>query len=65
MTNSEMNQIVKIAADSLDVLRRSDVYRLLSAVANKEAAQFARFIVNGRPDLESEAYECLQDILAA
>jgi hypothetical protein len=55
---------VKIAADSIESLRKSDVSRLVESTPNPETAQFvADEIGRLRPDLKSEADESIYDFM--
>lgn len=60
--NNEMEYAIKIAADSLDQLRKSDVYRVLTENPENIRAALATYIKNGRPDLAQEVDDVLQEI---
>lgn len=61
-SNNEMEYAIKIAADSLDQLRKSDVYRVLTENPENIRAALATYIKNGRPDLAQEVDEVLQEL---
>ena len=58
-SNTAHAHALKIAADSLETLRKSDVYRVLEA--SRFDAGLAAYISVGRPDLATEVAECLED----
>jgi hypothetical protein len=55
-----MEQIIKIAADTLAQLRRIDVYRVLDA-AGDQRAELATFIATGRADLVREVTDVMAE----
>lgn len=56
-------RLLTIAADSLDRLRRVDVFRLLDAARGAENRQaMADYIRGGRPDLGAEVADCLAEL---
>jgi hypothetical protein len=55
-----MEQIIKIAADTLAQLRRIDVYRVLD-VAGDQRAELATFIATGRADLVREVTDVMAE----
>ena len=57
-----MESLIKIAADSIQTLRKSDVFRVLEQndVAIRE--KLANYISTNRPDLVEEVNECLADL---
>ena len=59
---SSPEHYVKIAADSVAKLRKSDVYRVLES-AGKDANTVADYIVKHRPDLEDEVREVMVEEL--
>jgi hypothetical protein len=60
----KFDQHVKIAADSIDKLRKSDVSRLIESTPDAKTAQFvADEIAKQRPDLKSEADESIYDFM--
>ena len=61
-SNNELEYAIKIAADSLDQLRKSDVYRVLTENPENIRAALATYIKNGRPDLAQEVDEVLQEL---
>ena len=60
MTQDE--QAIRIAADSVQQLRKVDVYRVLETCS--DAQSVADYIVANRPDLKSEVIECLAEMEA-
>ena len=61
-TNNEMEYAIKIAADSLDQLRKSDVYRVLTENPENIRSDLATYIKNGRPDLVQEVDDVIQEL---
>lgn len=55
-----MEQLIKIAADTLAQLRRIDVYRVLNS-AGDQRAELATFIATGRDDLVREVTEVMAE----
>lgn len=55
-----MEQLIKIAADSLAQLRRIDVYRVLNS-AGDQRAELATFIATGRADLVREVTDVMAE----
>jgi hypothetical protein len=57
-------KLIKIAADSVETLRKSDVYRVLAeqSLSDSDILGLARYISEKRPDLIAEVNECLADI---
>lgn len=54
---------VKLAADSIEQLRKCDVFRVLnSTMTGPNLRAVAAFITTHRPDLATEVVECLADI---
>ena len=52
---------IRIAADSVEKLRRCDVFRVLDC-RYAEAVQVKEFIIANRPDLADEVEECWQEL---
>jgi len=52
---------IKIAADSIEQLRRCDVFRLLDTYAD-DRQDMAEYIRHHRPDLAGEVTDCLMDL---
>jgi hypothetical protein len=52
----QMDYLIKIAADSIVKLRKSDVDRVLSEAPSEHFLMLANFIVNTRPDLAEEVH---------
>ena len=55
---------IRIAADSIDELRRPDVYRVLDTYGGAEREAVAAYITKPRPELAEEVDECLRDLAA-
>jgi hypothetical protein len=55
--------ILKIAADSVQQLRRVDVFRVLDNCSEEEQKPVARFIVSNRPDLAGEISDYWSEVL--
>lgn len=53
---------VKIAADSIGQLRRSDVWRVLNSCPSAHLQDMARFIRQNRPEYADEIDDCLWEI---
>lgn len=60
MTN--FNQAILIAADSIEALRRSDIFRVLNDCADR--AGLAAFISAKRPEFAAEVAEIVEDEFA-
>ncbi|WP_157814388.1 hypothetical protein [Rhizobium sullae] len=58
-----MSELIKIAADDVSKLRKSDVFRVLDC-AGGERLELALFIIANRPELREEVDECLADLAA-
>ena len=58
-----MNKYIKIAADSIEQLRKQDVFRVLESAPTGKLNKVADFIKLNRPDLIEEAKECLIELL--
>ena len=54
---------LKIAADTIETLRKCDVYRLLNSTRDDDIYIIAEFITENRPEFADEVAECLADIL--
>lgn len=65
-TNNPENSpeyLIKIAADSIDKLRKPDVYRVLNNAPNDESrSNLAEYITKNRPELSDKVKESLDDI---
>lgn len=57
-----MDKLIKIAADSIETLRQSDVFRVLEQNDANVRAKLAAYIIAKRPDLANEVAECLEDL---
>lgn len=57
-----MDKLIKIAADSIETLRQSDVFRVLEQNDTSVRAELAAYIAAKRPDLANEVAECLEDL---
>ena len=53
---------VKIAADSIQELRRGDVFRLFESAPQGRNSQLARYINKHRPDLSGEVHDVLVEL---
>ena len=53
---------ISIAADSIEALRRPDVFRVLDAYDGEHRAAVAAYVSSNRPDLAAEVDECLNDL---
>lgn len=53
---------ILVAADSLERLRKCDVYRVLEWAPAKKRAALAKYITNGRPDLTDEVREVMDEL---
>lgn len=63
--NKAYETLVTVAADTVEVLRRCDVYRLIETSENVQGVDttaFAKWLVGRRPDLADEVRECLLEI---
>lgn len=56
-----MDQFIKIAADNIETLRKSDVYRVLEQNSADIREELAAFISSERPDLAEEVADCLEE----
>jgi hypothetical protein len=56
---------IKIAAENIEALRTSDVFRVLDESAASRRVMVSNYITESRPDLASEVSECLEDLAAA
>lgn len=57
------NIITAISADSVDRLRKCDVFRVMEAAANAgDMHGYAEWLAGERPDLAAEINECAQEI---
>lgn len=53
---------IKVAADSIQQLRRCDVFRLIDGASSGAAAtSVANYIIRNRPDLRGEVDDCLNE----
>lgn len=59
-----MPEIIKIAADTIEALRSSDVYRVLDEAGAKARPSVAKYISTHRSDLADEVSDCLEDLAA-
>lgn len=57
-----MENLIKIAADSIQSLRKSDVFRVLEQNDANVRNELASYISVNRPDLAEEVSECLEDL---
>ncbi len=57
-----MEQFIKIAANDVKSLRKSDVYRVLEQNSVVIRCELAAYIASNRPDLAEEVSECLEDM---
>lgn len=57
-----METAIKIAAENVATLRKSDVYRVLEQNPSSIRAALASYIRDNRADLVSEVDECLEDL---
>lgn len=67
ITESCMNTMLPLVADSWGTLRGSDVYRLLDAIAydnESSLAKAGKIITRKRPDLRHDVQEALADLEA-
>lgn len=62
LSSPELEQLVKIAADSVEKLRKSDVFRVLDECPAQKRKKLADYISTKRPDLKQEVEESLNDI---
>lgn len=60
-----MPEIIKIAADSIENLRTSDVFRVLDECPAGQRNEAASYISEHRKDLCGEVAECLEELAAA
>lgn len=58
----ELERFVKIAADSVAKLRKSDVYRVLESIPQGRRAAVGSVLVMKRPDLEAEVLSSQDDL---
>lgn len=56
-----LENFIKVAADSIEQLRRVDVLRVLESNGSR-MVQLANYITDKRPDLAKEVAECMEDI---
>ena len=56
-----LDHMIKIAADSVEQLRKPDVYRVLDAAPADKVAALARYIANKRPDLADEVGDVMSE----
>lgn len=57
-----MAKYITIAADSVEEIRRCDVFRVLEWCPAGERAELAGWITGERPDLAGEVAECMADL---
>lgn len=57
----EMENLIKIAADNIESLRASDVFRVLEQNDSDVRAELAAFISTKRPDLAKEVDDCMTE----
>lgn len=62
VANSRFETLVKISADSVDKLRKSDVDRVLTECPTSSRKQFSEWLKSKRPDLATEIDEVLEDL---
>lgn len=58
-----MENAIKIAADSVKALRKSDVYRVLEQNPEQIRSDIAAYIILNRADLEDEVNESMEDLM--
>lgn len=63
-TSFDPKLAIRISADSVDELRKSDVYRVLTQGVSDDSQrqQVADYIVKHRPELKDEVDEAMSDI---
>ena len=62
MDNKAFERHILIASDSVQQLRKCDVFRVLSEAPDDTRQSLARYIAEARPDLTIEAVECLEEM---
>ena len=53
---------IGVAANSIEKLRRQDVYRVLEECPKAHRAEVAKYIARKRPDFADEVYECMIEL---
>ena len=56
-----MENLIKIAADNIQSLRKSDVFRVLEQNEASVRDELASYISVNRPDLAEEVEDCLSE----
>ncbi len=56
-----MENLIKIAADSIQALRKSDVFRVLEQNNSDIRGELAAYISTSRPDLAEEVEDCMTE----
>lgn len=56
-----MENLIKIAADSIQSLRKSDVFRVLEQNDSDVRCELAAYISKNRPDLSEEVEDCMTE----
>lgn len=62
ISSDDMEHYIKIAADSIEKLRKSDVDRVLDECGKAMRAKVAAYIKAKRPDLADEVDDILSDL---
>jgi stalled ribosome rescue protein Dom34 len=60
-SGADLEKFIKVAADSIEQLRKVDVLRVLESNGSRQK-ELARYITAKRPDLAQEVKECMEDI---
>ena len=56
-----MENLIKIAADNVQTLRKSDVFRVLEQNDSDVRSELAAYISTNRPDLAEEVEDCMSE----
>lgn len=56
-----MENLIKISADSIETLRKSDVFRVLEQNDSDVRCELAAYISAKRPDLAEEVDDCVSE----
>lgn len=59
---SRMDMYIQIAADSVEQLRKPDVFRVLDECPTKDRRMLADYICDARKDLVDEVADCLDEL---
>lgn len=57
-----LSEYLPVVADSIETLRRCDVYRLLEMISRHHRSGVVDQIAKSRPDLIDEAEDCLREL---